>query len=147
LRTAASSRASPGTRRDITSNGRAIPERKRRWIGPGYGYSTGLPAFSAKTEATTQKPLKAAIYTGITYVITVVFLIVPYLFLSSYYLSLGCTLIAVVLIIGIFNFYISVAMDQPFKKRFAEMALLSLSVAGLSFLLGHLLCNLIGVEV
>jgi vacuolar iron transporter family protein len=102
---------------------------------------------STKTEASTQQPLKAAIYTGITYVITVVFLIAPFLLLSSYYLSLASTLIAVVLIIALFNFYISVAMDQPFKKRFAEMAILSLAVSGLSFLLGHLLRILIGVEV
>jgi hypothetical protein len=38
-------------------------------------------------------------------------------------------------------------MDQPFKKRFAEMALLSLGIAGLSFLLGLVLRVLLGVEV
>jgi hypothetical protein len=45
------------------------------------------------------------------------------------------------------HFYISVAMDQPFKKRFAEMAALSLVTAGLSFLLGLVLRVLLGVEV
>ena len=45
------------------------------------------------------------------------------------------------------NFYVSVAMDQPFKRRFAEMAALSLGVAGLSFLLGLLMRVLLGVEV
>lgn len=38
-------------------------------------------------------------------------------------------------------------MDQPFKKRFAEMAILSLGVAGLSFLLGLVLRVVLGVEV
>jgi len=72
---------------------------------------------------------------------------VPYLVLSNYFVSLACTLSAVVLIIALFNFYISVAMDQPFKKRFAEMATLSLGIAGLSFLLGLVLRVLLGVEV
>jgi hypothetical protein len=38
-------------------------------------------------------------------------------------------------------------MDQPFKKRFAEMAIISLGVAGSSFLFGLALRILLGVEV
>lgn len=102
---------------------------------------------STKTEAAAQQPLKAAFYTGITYVMTVVLLIVPYLVLGNYYLSLACTLSVVVLIIAFFNFYISVAMDQPFKTRFAEMAGLSFGIAGLSFLIGLALRVVLGVEV
>jgi len=102
---------------------------------------------STKTEAATQQPLKAAFYTGTTYVMTVILLIVPYLVLSNYYVSLACTLSTAVVIIALFNFYISVAIDQPFKKRFAEMAALSLGIAGLSFLLGLALRVVLGVEV
>jgi VIT1/CCC1 family predicted Fe2+/Mn2+ transporter len=100
-----------------------------------------------KTEAASQQPLKAAFYTGITYLFTVVLLIAPYLVLQSYYVALACTLTAVVLIIAFFNFYTSVAMDQPFKRRFAEMAGLSFGIAGLSFLFGLALRALLGVEV
>lgn len=102
---------------------------------------------STKAEATAQHPLKAAFYTGTTYVMTVILLIAPYLVLNNYYVSLACTLSTAILIIALFNFYISVAMDQPFKKRFAEMAALSLGVASLSFLLGFALRVLLGVEV
>ena len=59
---------------------------------------------STKTEAGDQQPLKAALCTGSTYVLTVLLLIVPYLFLSNYYVSLACTLSTVVLIIAFFNF-------------------------------------------
>ncbi len=102
---------------------------------------------STKTEGGSQQPLKAAFYTGTTYILTVVFLISPYLLLANYFVALACTLIAAVLIIAFFNFYISVAKDQPFKKRFAEMTILSLGVAGLSFLLGLVLRVVLGVEV
>jgi vacuolar iron transporter family protein len=52
-----------------------------------------------------------------------------------------------VTIIALFNYCISVAKDQPFGKRFLEMAGLSLSVAGLSFLVGYAVRALLGVEV
>lgn len=42
---------------------------------------------------------------------------------------------------------ISVARDQTFGRRFAEMAGLSLGVAGLSFLAGWILRAFLGVEV
>jgi vacuolar iron transporter family protein len=102
---------------------------------------------STKAEGTEQQPLKAALYTGVAYVVTVVLLILPYLLLPNYYLSLACTLVTAIMIIALFNFYISVAKDLPFRRRFAEMAGLSLGVAGLSFLVGLALRLFMGVEV
>jgi hypothetical protein len=43
-----------------------------------------------------------------------------------------------------FNYYLSVAKDIDFKKRFGEMALISLSVAALSFGIGWVLKNVMG---
>lgn len=102
---------------------------------------------STKTEEGSQSPLKAALYTGTAYVVTVVLLILPYLVLASFYAALVCTLVIAVLIIAVFNYYISVAKDQPFKSRFLEMAGLSLGVAALSFLIGLGLRVFLGVEV
>ena len=53
----------------------------------------------------------------------------------------------VVLIIAGFTYYPSVAQDQPFKSRFLEMALISIGVAVVSFVVGVLAKNLLGVEV
>jgi VIT1/CCC1 family predicted Fe2+/Mn2+ transporter len=102
---------------------------------------------STKTEGKGQHPLKAALYTGVAYVLTVVLLILPYLLLSNYYAALACTLATAIVIIALFNYYISVARDQPFGQRFLEMAGLSLSVAGLSFLVGYVLRKFVGVDV
>ncbi len=102
---------------------------------------------STKTEGGRQSPLKAALYTGATYLLTVSLLILPYLVLANYYAALACTLTLAVAIIALFNYYISVARDQPFVKRFAEMAGLSLGVAGLSFLVGWILRAVLGVEI
>ena len=93
---------------------------------------------STKTESTDKNPIKASVYTGIAYVFTVLFLISPYLIFTNYYFCLAVTLFNAVLVIAIFTFYISIAQDIPFRVRFAEMAVISLGVAGLSFGIGFL---------
>lgn len=102
---------------------------------------------STKSEETAKNPVRASIYTGGAYVVTVLILILPYLTLQNFYICLGCTLAAAVLIIAFFNYYISVAQDVPFRSRFLEMAGLSLGVAALSFLVGFILRSFLGVEV
>lgn len=102
---------------------------------------------STKSEQTAREPLKASIYTGVAYVVTVLILILPYLFLDNFYICLAWTLAAAVLIIAMFNYYISVVKDEPFKRRFLEMAGVSLGVAGLSFLIGYVVRAALGIEI
>lgn len=102
---------------------------------------------STRSEETTKSPVRASVYTGIAYIVTVFVLILPYLILDSYYVCLACTLLAAVAIIGFFNYYVSVAQDEPFRRRFFEMAGLSLGVATLSFLIGFAVRSFLGVDV
>lgn len=102
---------------------------------------------STKTGQTSKHPLRAALYTGSTYLITVILLILPYMILRNFYLSLALTLGIAVLIIAFFNYYVSVAQDEPFGRRFLEMALISLGVAGVSFLVGYLIRTFLDVDV
>lgn len=91
--------------------------------------------------------LKSSIYTGFAYIFTVIFLILPYLVIQNPFVSLATTLTVAVLIIFFFNYYISVAKDLNFKRRFIEMAVISLGVAGISFLIGVLVKTFIGIEL
>ncbi|OGO32820.1 MAG: rubrerythrin family protein [Chloroflexi bacterium RBG_16_54_18] len=102
---------------------------------------------STRSEETEKQPLKSAIYTGVAYIITVSILILPYLLFEDFYLCLALALISAVLIIAVFNYYISVAKDAPFRRRFLEMAAVSLGVAALSFILGYLIRGLLGVQI
>lgn len=102
---------------------------------------------STRSEETDKDPMRAAITTGIAYVITVALLILPYLLLNNEIIALAISLTTSVVIIAIFNFYVSVAKDQSFGKRFAEMAGLSLGVAAFSFLISLLIRNWFGIEV
>ncbi|MBC8500816.1 MAG: VIT1/CCC1 transporter family protein [Nanoarchaeota archaeon] len=101
---------------------------------------------STKTEGG-KNPFKASVYTGIAYIFTTLFLIIPYFILKNHFFALGSTLVNAIIIILIFNFYISVAKDYSFKKRFWEMALISLGVAALSFLIGLGVRAVIGVDI
>ncbi|MBD3369051.1 rubrerythrin family protein [Candidatus Fermentibacteria bacterium] len=102
---------------------------------------------STKSESDDGNPVKASLYTGSAYLATVVLLIFPYLVLESYYLCLGVALLVGILIVAGFNFYLSVAQDLPFGKRFLEMAGISLGVAALSFGIGLLVRIFLGVDV
>ncbi len=103
---------------------------------------------SARSEGR-DDAIKSCTYTGITYLITVFLLIIPYLLApeDGYFISLISMLIIVVLIILVFNYYISVAQDLDFKKRFKEMAFISLGVAFLSFIVGLLVKRFLGIDV
>jgi vacuolar iron transporter family protein len=91
------------------------------------------------------RALKSAFYTGMAYVITVALLILPYLLLASKFTALAVTLAVAVFIILIFNYYLAVAKDLDFKRRFLEMAFISLAVATLSFGVGYLLSKALDV--
>lgn len=101
---------------------------------------------SEKTEGS-KNAFKSSLYTGVAYIITVCFLIFPYLALPNYFIALIVTMATAILIIFLFNFYISVAKDYDFKTRFFEMAAISLGVAFISFAIGYLVRMFFGVDI
>lgn len=102
---------------------------------------------STKTEGENKNPLKASLYTGFAYILAVAILIFPYFIFKNIYFCLGFTVFNAVILILIFAFYISVAKDISFKKRFFEMAPVTLGVAILSFMIGFLIRKFLGIEI
>jgi len=90
---------------------------------------------------------KSAVYTGVTYIFTVILLVAPYLLFKDYFLSLAVTMALALVEIVLFNFYISVAKNLSFKKRFWEMTLICISVAAISFVIGYFVKILLNVNV
>ena len=118
-------------------------------IGISATFSMASSEFlSARSEGRTDA-LKSCTYTGVAYLITVILLILPYLLLSNaqYLLALAIMMAIVIAIIAAFTYYISVAQDGKFKSRFLEMTLISVGVAVLSFLVGVLAKEFLGVDV
>ena len=102
---------------------------------------------STKSEGGDKSPRKASMYTTSAYFTTVFVLIMPFVLLENIYLSLALSISSGILIIFVFTFYISVAKDLSFRKRFLETASISLGVAGLTFVLGLLVRILFGVQI
>ncbi len=102
---------------------------------------------SKESENDGENPITSAIYTGVAYVITVILLITPYLLINNPYIALGTMMTIAILIIAAYTFYISIAKNLKFNKRFIEMALISLGVAIISFGIGLLVKQVFGIEV
>lgn len=94
-----------------------------------------------------KRPLRAALCTGTAYVVTVALLILPYLLFARAVAALGVMLLAALAIIALFNYYYAVVRRENFRRRFLEMAVLSFSIAGISFLIGYLLKWVAGINI
>ena len=122
----------------------------------GVGLITGIAAtlsmgvteyLARKSEEVQQTPVKSAVYTVISYFITVIFLILPFLLINNVYICLAATFIIALIMTLAFNFYVSVAKDLSFRRRFLEMAVLSFGVAAISFGIGFLVKKALGLEL
>ena len=120
------------------------------------GIITGLAAalsmsasdyLSRKSEGGNKKPLRSALYTGIAYLLTVLFLVFPYMVLNQPLVSLAWTIVNAVLVILIFTFFVSVVKEENFKKNFLEMLSISMGVAAVSFLIGMVARKFFNIEV
>lgn len=121
------------------------------------GIITGISAtlsmaasnYLAERAENNPNAMKSSVYTGVAYLITVALLVLPYLiFPEDMWLgALVTMLITAIFIILFFNYYISVAKDLPFMKRFLEMAGISLSVAAISFVIGILVKKFLGIDL
>jgi len=102
---------------------------------------------STKQEETDKNPFKASIYTGFAYIVTVMVLVLPYFLFKNIYFCLSLVILDALFLIFIFTFYISVAKDLDFKKRFLEMAGISLGVAIINFIIGLIIRKVLGIEI
>jgi VIT1/CCC1 family predicted Fe2+/Mn2+ transporter len=92
-------------------------------------------------------PVKAALTTLFAYVSTVALLILPFLVFANPFAALGCTLLSAVLVILVYTFYLSVAKDLPFYRRFGEMLAISLGIAAISFVIGVLIRSFLAIDL
>lgn len=97
---------------------------------------------SAK-EDNNKKPVKAATYTGIAYILAVFTLVTPYFLFSNAYAATGIMFSLVILIIAGYTRYDSKMHNESFKSKFFEMFSITLTVSVISFLFGTLVKNFV----
>jgi vacuolar iron transporter family protein len=115
--------------------------------GVAASLSMAASEYLSTKEEGGENALTSSLYTGIAYISTVVLLILPYVIFNNYVHALIAMLVVVVLVIAGFNFYIAVAKNESFKRRFWEMTLISFGVAGISFLIGMAVRLWLGLEL
>ncbi|MCX7927208.1 MAG: VIT1/CCC1 transporter family protein [Candidatus Omnitrophica bacterium] len=122
----------------------------------GVGLITGVAAslsmaaseyLSTRQEDTKKNPLKASIYTGVAYIVTVCLLILPYLLFSDVYLAVIFLLLTALLIIFSFTYYVCVAKELSLKERFLEMASIGMLVSIINFGIGIAVRKFFGIEL
>jgi len=120
------------------------------------GFITGIAAslsmagseyLGSKSEETDKNPFTAALYTGLAYLLVVLFLIFPYFVLGDVILALAVMLANVLVVIVLFTFYTSVTRDLSFRREFGEMAAISFGIAAITFVIGFAIRSYFGVEV
>lgn len=111
--------------------------------------SMAASGYLSSRENDAKNAVKSSVYTGVAYLITVALLIVPYLLspVDGYFRALAATLLIAVLIIAAFNYYLSVAKGRSFRKSFLVMAGISLGVAAISFIVGLVVKNVLGIDL
>lgn len=116
-------------------------------IGISATFSMASSEFlSARSEGRTDA-FKSCCYTGIAYLVTVALLISPYLVFSNYLLALGIMIAIVLAEIAAFSYYVAVAKDERFVPKFAEMTIISVTVAVLAFIVGVLAKRFLGIDL
>ena len=109
------------------------------------GFITGVAAtlsmaaseyLAKKADAGEKHPLKAAFYTGMAYLFTVAFLLLPYGIFPTPLMALTFSLCNAALIILGFTYFVSVVRRTSFIKGFREMIAISACVAAISFFIG-----------
>lgn len=107
--------------------------------GTAMSLSLGATEYLAtKAEGGHLKPVKSALYTGFATAITVALLVSPYLILSNTHIAMGVMIAVALVIIFFFNYYIAVARNISFWKRFGEMLLIAVAIAAFTYLIGWL---------
>ncbi len=116
----------------------------------GIAAATSMAAseyLSTKEDGEGKDPVKACLYTGIAYIFVVGFLVFPYFFFTNVFICLAWMIIDALLIILGFTYYIAVAKGLGFRKRFIEMAGLSVGVSIATFFLGLAVNKVFGIHV
>ena len=117
-------------------------------MGVAASLSMGASEYlSQRSDGGPADPFRASVYTGTAYIVTVALLILPFLVFTSPYYAIMLTLLGAIMVIFLFTFYISVAKDLPFWKRFAEMLIISLGIAAISFIIGVLIRTVLNINV
>jgi vacuolar iron transporter family protein len=88
-----------------------------------------------------------AIYTGVSYMITAIFLALPYFLTGSMMLALGTSVTIGVLLVAMLTYYDTIISSRGFARQFAELAGIILAASLALFTAGTVLRQVFGIVI
>jgi vacuolar iron transporter family protein len=89
----------------------------------------------------------SAIYTGVSYMFTAIFLALPYFLTGSMVFALGTSLVIGVVLVAMMTYYDTIISDRKFKRQFAEIAGIILAASLALYIAGTLIRQLLGIVI
>jgi VIT1/CCC1 family predicted Fe2+/Mn2+ transporter len=98
-------------------------------------------------EENQEDEVRAAIYTGLAYIIGVFFPVVPYFFSSSSLTALPFSIALAGSVLAVMAVVISLISGIPVRKKVAEMVVTGLGAAGLTYVIGFMIQSTFGLAI
>jgi len=115
-------------------------------VGFAAAISMGSAAYLQAKQDTEKSPVISALATGVSYIVSVLLLALPYFLLSSMLLAFVASTVVGLLLLAGFTFYGAVVFDRAFWREFSESAGLMLGTALATYLLGQFIGSVFGLS-
>ncbi|WP_228546725.1 VIT1/CCC1 transporter family protein [Hyperthermus butylicus] len=115
-------------------------------VGFSAAMSMAGAAYIQAKHSKEENPPVSAIVTGISYILSVVLLALPYFLTKSMLLSFTASILVGITLTGAFTYYSTVIQEKPFTRELAESTALLLGTAAASYAFGELLGTILGIK-
>lgn len=115
-------------------------------VGFAASISMAVAAYMKAKSEMRQSPITSALITGISYLLAVILLAVPYFLTGSMIAAFGISiLIAILMSVG-FTFYISIVNETKFRREVIENTLLLIGTTIATYFFGNFVGKLFGIH-
>jgi VIT1/CCC1 family predicted Fe2+/Mn2+ transporter len=115
-------------------------------VGFSAAISMAGAAYVQSRHGGSEKPGVSAIVTGVSYMLSVVLLALPYFLLGSMAASFATSVALALAIVAAFTYYSSVIRRKNFRSEFATTSALLLGTAAASYLFGDVVGRIFGIQ-
>ena len=115
--------------------------------GMAASIAMGTAAYAQAKQGFQGSAKWSAIYTGVSYMITAIFLALPYFLTRNMSGALGTSLVIGVILVATMTFYDTVISARPFKRQFGEIAGIILAASLVLFVIGTIVGKYFNIRI
>jgi len=115
--------------------------------GMAASISMASAAYAQAKQGFEGSPKWGAIYTGISYMITAVFLALPYFLTGSMIIALGASVALGVILVAMLTYYNAIVSAKGFAREFGELTLIIIGASFALYIAGTLIRQLLGIMI